>query len=82
MVGFTRAITDHATFAYLCDVYVDRAARGIGLGTWFVGAAVEHVRGLGCRRLMLATADAHGLYARFGFSPLAKPHEWMESRMA
>jgi GNAT superfamily N-acetyltransferase len=82
MVGFTRAITDRATYAYLCDVYVDRAARGTGLGTWFVGAAVEHLRGLGCRRLMLATADAHGLYAKFGFTPLAKPHEWMESRTA
>jgi GNAT superfamily N-acetyltransferase len=80
MVGFTRAITDQATFAYLCDVYVDRAARGAGLGTWFVGTAVEHLRGLGCRRLMLATADAHGLYAKFGFTALAKPNDWMESR--
>jgi GNAT superfamily N-acetyltransferase len=80
MVGFTRAITDQATYAYLCDVYVDRAARGCGLGTWFVGTAVEYLRGLGCRRLMLATSDAHGLYAKFGFTPLAKPHDWMESR--
>ena len=78
MVGFTRAITDGATYAYLCDVYVDRAARGTGLGAWFVGTAVEHLRGLGCRRLMLATADAHGLYARFGFTALAKPQDWME----
>jgi len=82
MTGFTRAITDRATYAYICDVYVDRAARGTGLGTWFVGEVVAHLRGLGCRRLMLATADAHGLYAKFGFSPLAKPHEWMERRMA
>jgi GNAT superfamily N-acetyltransferase len=82
MAAFTRAITDAATFAYLCDVYVDRAVRGSGLGTWFVGTAVDHLRGLGCRRLMLATADAHGLYAKFGFSPLAKPQEWMESRSA
>jgi GNAT superfamily N-acetyltransferase len=80
MAGFTRAITDRATYAYLCDVYVDRAARGTGLGTWFVGSVVGHLRGLGCRRLMLATADAHGLYAKFGFTALAKPHEWMESR--
>jgi GNAT superfamily N-acetyltransferase len=80
MAGFTRAITDAATFAYLCDVYVDPAVRGSGLGTWFVGTAVDHLRGLGCRRLMLATADAHGLYAKFGFTPLAKPRDWMESR--
>jgi GNAT superfamily N-acetyltransferase len=80
MAGFTRAVTDSATFAYLCDVYVDRAVRGSGVGTWFVGSVVDHLRGLGCQRLMLATADAHGLYAKFGFLPLARPQEWMESR--
>jgi GNAT superfamily N-acetyltransferase len=82
MAGFVRAITDLATFAYLCDVYVDRAVRGTGLGTWFVGTAVEHLRGLGCRRLLLATADAHGLYAKFGFTALEKPHDWMQNRLA
>ena len=80
MVAFTRAITDRATYAYLCDVYVDRAIRGTGLGTWLVGTAVEHLRALGCRRLMLATADAHGLYAKFGFTPLTKPNDWMQIR--
>ncbi len=78
MLGFARAITDQATFAYLCDVYLDRAARGTGLGTWLVGAACGYLDGLGCRRLMLATADAHGLYARFGFGPLDPPERWME----
>jgi GNAT superfamily N-acetyltransferase len=78
MAGFARAITDRATFAYVCDVYVDRSARGGGLGTWFVGAVCAHLKGLGCRRLMLATADAHGLYARYGFGPLANPERWME----
>jgi GNAT superfamily N-acetyltransferase len=77
-VGFARAITDRTTFAYLCDVYVDRPVRGGGLGTWFVGAVCDHLRSLGCRRLMLATADAHGLYARFGFAALATPERWME----
>jgi GNAT superfamily N-acetyltransferase len=80
MRGFARAITDRATFAYLADVYVDRPARGTGLGTWFVGTACEHLRGLGCRRLLLATADAHGLYARFGFTALTAPDDWMEWR--
>jgi GNAT superfamily N-acetyltransferase len=77
-VGFARAITDRATFAYLCDVYVDRPTRGDGLGTWFVGTACAHLESLGCRRLMLATADAHDLYARFGFAPLSAPERWME----
>jgi GNAT superfamily N-acetyltransferase len=78
MTAFARAITDRATFAYLCDVYVDRPARGAGLGTWFVGAVCDHLRSFGCRRLLLATNDAHGLYERFGFEPLATPERWME----
>jgi GNAT superfamily N-acetyltransferase len=77
--GFARAITDRATFAYLCDVYVDRLARGRGMGNWFVGAVHAHLEGLGCRRLMLATADAHGLYSRFGYGPLKDPERWMEA---
>jgi GNAT superfamily N-acetyltransferase len=76
--GFARAITDSATFAYLCDVYLDRSARGHGVGTWFVGRVHQHLDGLGCRRLMLATADAHGLYERFGYGPLKNPERWME----
>jgi GNAT superfamily N-acetyltransferase len=78
--GFARAITDRATFAYLCDVYVDRAARGGGLGTWFVGTVCEHLRSYGLRRLLLATHDAHGLYRRFGFTELTNPEHWMEDK--
>jgi GNAT superfamily N-acetyltransferase len=78
LAGFARAITDYATFAYLCDVYVDRPLRGSGLGTWFVGAVCGRLEGLGLRRLMLATHDAHGLYRRFGFTGLANPERWME----
>ena len=78
-VAFTRAVTDRATFAWICDVYVDRAARGRGLATWLVGATCDHLRGLGVRRLLLATADAHGIYARLGFTPLLEPGRWMES---
>jgi GNAT superfamily N-acetyltransferase len=77
-VAFARVVTDGATFAWLCDVYVDRAARGIGLGTWLVEAARDRMDELGVRRIMLATADAHGVYARFGFTPLVKPSLWME----
>jgi GNAT superfamily N-acetyltransferase len=77
-VAVLRAVTDGAVFAYLCDVYVDPAVRGAGLGTWLVGSACEHLRSLGIGRILLATADAHGLYARFGFGPLTEPQRWME----
>jgi GNAT superfamily N-acetyltransferase len=76
-LGYTRVVTDRATFAWLCDVYVDDAARGRGVGKALVAAVVEALEPLGLRRIMLATADAHGLYAHYGFAPLAKPEIWM-----
>ncbi len=78
LVGFCRWVTDRATFAWLCDVYVHPAHRGSGLGTWLVGVAVHHPDVRRIRRQLLATADAHALYARLGFSPLAAPERWME----
>jgi GNAT superfamily N-acetyltransferase len=77
-VAYARAVTDRATFAWICDVYVDRAARGTGLGRWLVGTVRDDLRVRGVRRLLLATADAHGLYATVGFAPLAEPDRWME----
>lgn len=77
-VAFARAITDRATFAWLCDVYVDRAARGNGLGTWLVSAVRDHLAALGVRRVLLATLDAHGVYTKLGWTPLADPERWME----
>jgi GNAT superfamily N-acetyltransferase len=77
-VAVARAVTDHATFAWLCDVYVDPASRGVGLGTWLVGAVRDHLRESGVTRILLATRDAHGVYARLGFAPLAAPDQWME----
>lgn len=79
-VAFARAVTDGATFAWLCDVYVDRAARGQGLGTWMVGLVRDELAGLGMRRVLLATLDAHAVYAKIGFTPLAEPDRWMEYR--
>lgn len=78
-VGVCRWVTDYATFAWLCDVFVDAALRGTGLGTFLVGTAAAHpgVRNL---RLVLGTRDAHELYRRFGFEPLAAPERWMERR--
>src|SRR4051794_30414340 len=56
-VGFARAITDHATFAYIADVYVDRAYRGRGLGSWLVGALRDHLAERGVKRFLLVTRD-------------------------
>lgn len=77
-VGFGRVVTDHATFGYIADVIIDARHRGRGLGTWLVRVAVDHPDLSTCRRLMLATQDAHGLYAGAGFVALAHPDRWME----
>jgi GNAT superfamily N-acetyltransferase len=77
-VAVARAVTDGATFAWICDVYVDPAARGRGLGKRLVGALRDHLNRLGVRRMILATHDAHGVYAALCFTPLAKPEQWME----
>ncbi|MFF7764092.1 GNAT family N-acetyltransferase [Streptomyces griseorubiginosus] len=76
-VAYARVVTDMATFAWLCDVYVDRAVRGKGIGVALVGAVREHLRPYGPRRIMLATWDAHGVYEKLGFAPLAQPDIWM-----
>lgn len=75
--AYARVVTDLATFAWLCDVYVAPAARGRGLGTALVRAVRDHLAPHGLRRILLATADAHGLYARQGFAPLREPEKWM-----
>ncbi|MFE6803329.1 GNAT family N-acetyltransferase [Streptomyces sp. NPDC057696] len=76
-VAYARVVTDHATFAWLCDVYVDRAVRGKNVGTALVSAVRDHMEPLGLRRIMLATHDAHGVYDKVGFAPLAEPENWM-----
>lgn len=70
-------ITDRASFAWICDVYVDPAARGHGLGTRLVATVRDRLAPLGVRRFLLATKDAHGVYAKLGFTPLAEPDMWM-----
>lgn len=77
-VGFARVVTDRATFAYLCDVYVLEAHRGHGLGKRLIEAVHRHPELQGLRRFMLATRDAHGLYAQYGFTPVAVPERLME----
>ena len=76
--GFARVITDKATFAYLCDVFVLTKYRHLGLSKWLIQTIVQHPELQGLRRWSLATADAHGLYKQFGFTKLSKPEAWME----
>ena len=76
--GFTRVVTDKATFAYLCDVFILPGYRGLGLSKWLMQTIVEHPELQGLRRWSLATADAHGLYSQFGFTEISRPDRWME----
>ena len=77
-VGFARVISDRASFAWLADVWVDEPVRGQGLGRRMAGWFVEHPWYAGIRRFGLTTADAHGVYAKLGFTPLARPEMMME----
>lgn len=76
-IGFARAVTDRATFAYLADVFVAEDERGRGLGAWLVETVMAHPELTGLRRWLLATRDAHALYRRFGFRPVADPSIFM-----
>jgi GNAT superfamily N-acetyltransferase len=77
-VGFGRVVTDRATFAYLADVYVLEEHRGNGLAKRLMEAVVAHPDLRGLRRMLLATKDAHALYAKYGFKSLAAPERMME----
>jgi GNAT superfamily N-acetyltransferase len=77
-IGLARIITDYATFAYVCDVFVLDEYRGQGLGVWLMECVAAHPRLQGFRRWMLGTKDAHELYKKTGFTPLAAPERWME----
>jgi GNAT superfamily N-acetyltransferase len=77
-VGFARVITDHATFAYLCDVYVQPSHRGQSVGKRLMAAIMAEPTLQGLRRWTLFTRDAHGLYERFGFGPARFPERLME----
>jgi GNAT superfamily N-acetyltransferase len=76
-VAFARVITDLATFAYLSDVFVVPEHRGRGVSKLLMRAILEHPELQGLRRFVLATKDAHGLYAQFGFKPLSDPGDFM-----
>ncbi|WP_338365926.1 GNAT family N-acetyltransferase [uncultured Pseudoalteromonas sp.] len=77
-VGFARVVTDNATFAYLADVFIIPDLQGNGLSKLLVKTIVEHPDLQGLRRFLLATADAHGLYAQYGFKPIDNPAQLMQ----
>lgn len=77
-VGFARVTSDFATFAYLADVFVLPPQRGRGYSKALMAAVLAHPELQGLRRFMLATSDAHALYAQYGFTPPARPAALME----
>ena len=78
MAAMARVITDHATLAWLCDVFVHEDYRGRGIGKWLMESIMSHPELKGLRRWLLATRDAHGLYGRYGFTLLKNSENWME----
>jgi GNAT superfamily N-acetyltransferase len=77
-IAVARIVSDTATFAWLCDVFVDSAFRGRGVGTWLAEASTEWAEKNGIKRIILATRDAHEVYSRAGFEPLKNSRRWME----
>jgi len=77
-VGFARVVTDHATFAYLADVFVLSEERGKGLARWLVRSVLRHPQLQGLRRWLLGTRDAQGLYRQCGFGAPPAPFTFME----
>lgn len=77
-IGFARLVTDYATFGYLADVFIDEAHRGKGLSKRLMEFVFSLQELSNLRRMMLGTRDAHKLYSRYGFEPLAAPDRFME----
>jgi GNAT superfamily N-acetyltransferase len=77
-VALARVVSDYATFAWLCDVFVHSDFRGRGISKWLMKEILAHPDLQGLRRWILASTTARGLYSQFGFSPLQNPERWME----
>jgi GNAT superfamily N-acetyltransferase len=76
--AFARVVTDGATFAWICDVFVDEPHRGRGIGTWLVQSILQDCEAAGVHRCVLGTSDAHEVYRSCGFTALQRPDRWME----
>ncbi len=77
-IGFARVVTDQATFAWLCDIYVEREFRGKGLSKMLMSEMMKHPSLKKLRRMCLTTKDGHFLYEKFGFEITKTPNYWME----
>jgi len=77
-VGYAKVVTDFASVAYIGDVFITPSHRGKGLSVWLMETIIAHPQMQNLRRWVLATKDAHKLYEKTGFKPLAKPERWME----
>lgn len=77
-IGLARVVTDYATVAWLCDVFIHEDYRGRGIGKWLMASLISHPQLKGLRRFLLATRGAHGLYSQFGFTSMNNPERWME----
>jgi GNAT superfamily N-acetyltransferase len=77
-IGFARVVTDYATYAYVCDVFVLDSHRGQGLATWLMQCVMSHPDLQNLRRWCLTTRDAHGLYEKVGFEPTRVPERYMD----
>jgi len=76
-VAYARIVSDRATFAWICDVFVDEPHRAKGLARAMISFALAHPEHQNLRRWLLATRDAHGVYRELGFEPLTNPERWM-----
>lgn len=80
-IGFARLVTDYATFAYLCDVYIHEEFQGEGLGRWVMQCIHDHPIFLQLRRIMLFTTTASWLYEKFGYEPINREnYAWAITR--
>ncbi len=77
-VGFCRVVTDYATFAWLCDVFVLEPFRGLGLSKWMMEVVTSHPELQDMQRWMLGTKDAQELYRKYGFIELSEGIHWMQ----
>lgn len=77
-IGFSRVVSDFATFAWVCDVYIEESYRGKGLSRWMMKVLLEHPQLQGLRRICLATVAAHKLYEKVGFKVMHSTGGWME----
>jgi GNAT superfamily N-acetyltransferase len=77
-VGFARVVTDYVVFAYLMDVFIDEKHRGKGYSSLLIDAMMKEPELQQVKIWRLATSDAHFLYEKFGFTPLAHPEKMME----